>query len=236
MKIRRLYLVLLLVSLSVLLSACGGGKKAEEDEDNPMVFDDDRTEYVLATVFDLSGSYRQMLDKDDGKALMYFSRLKDQFFRDRLGADDRILLAQISRKEKAVLYDGSPRAFQSTFPSVDAFRKFLLDRSDPHGSRVYSSIADTIDAVVEYHEKDRSTKSAVFVFSDMDENFPHPEESRARLLASMQKYAKKGGLLFIYWCDSDKVQMWKDHCNRAGFRKWEVKSDTKDDLQVPSFN
>src|SRR5438876_3144945 len=104
-----------------------------------------------------------------------------------------MILSQISAKQNALLWDGKPRSFARDFPTPQAFREFLQKRSDPNGSRVYSALADSIEYLLLQHENNPKLKSAVLVFSDMEDNGPEAN-SKERLIDALKAYGKKGGV------------------------------------------
>ena len=218
------------------LAAVPGCEKCQEDkQSSPLVVQD--TEFLLVIVLDVSGSFIEYVNEDSGKAYYYILSLIDKFFRNRLGSDDKIVLAQLSATDKSLLWDGSPRTLRQSFPDAKAFRKFMLERSNPNGSRVHDGIADALDYVMDYPGVAAAkTKSAIFVLSDMDDNFPNPEQSKARLVKALSDYSCIGGAIGIYWCDQSLVPVWRKHLRQSGIRSWVVESEIVADPTVPSFD
>ena len=215
----RLLLVIVLCALVLFLAACSPPPPAT---DSP--FQHEEAEYVLAFVIDVSPSLDDFALGKDGRAFRFFIRNKDAFFRDRAGSSDRILLAQISGKEKALLWDGTPRHFRREFPNASALKRYYEDHAHFGGSRVFDSLTDTVKYLVGYHET-RKVKSTLIVLSDMDDNFPNADHSKARLLAALKDYANKGGMVGFYWVDHRFAPEWKRHLSDAGFRHFRVESD-----------
>jgi hypothetical protein len=184
----------------------------------------------------MSGSYSEQMRTDSGKAYRFLMRVVDAFFRDRIGSNDRIVITQISSVDRAMLWDGSPRALREEFPSPDAFRDFLLAHSNPNGSRVHDSIADALDYMMDRPGvAQKTTKSAVIVLSDMQENFPEPERSMARLTQALASYGRLGGVVGLYWVDQTLVPGWRKRLQSAGLRSWVVESDIVASPTLPNF-
>src|SRR3989442_16036297 len=119
----------------------------------------------------------------DGKGYEFTMRVADRYFRNSIGSNNRLIIAQLSATDRALLYDGTPVQLRQDFPSANEFREFLLKKSHPAGSRIFDGVADAF----EYMLTDPSfasgkTRMAVFVLSDFDDNFPNPEKSEQRVV------------------------------------------------------
>lgn len=227
---KRLMSALTIVSASVVLASC---QARQDSAESP--FAEEGTEHVLACVLDLSGSYYGMVLGDDGRAYQQFVRIKDAYFRDRVAGGDRMILSQISAKESAILWDGKPRAFVREFPTPQSFKEFLKQRSNPAGSRVYSSIADTVDYVVMQHENNPHLKSAVLIYSDMEDNFPDVN-SKQRLIDSLKAYGKKQGVVGMYWVTPSLVPTWTAVLRDAGLKHYKIEPEFRIDPALPTFD
>jgi hypothetical protein len=177
------------------------------------------------------------MQTDAGKAHRFLLLLVERFFRDRIGSNDKIVIAQVSGAEKSLLWDGSPRALRQEFPNAEAFRDFLLAGSNPAGSRVHDGIADTVDYIMDYPGvANGQTKSALFVMSDMDDNFPEAEASKARLLRSLAVYSSRGGVVGFYWVNQTLVSVWRKGLAEAGFGRAVVESEIAAEPLIPTFD
>lgn len=192
-------------------------------------------EYLVAVVLDLSGSYQRLM-LDEGKAWHFFNAVINRFFQDRAGSDDRIVIAQISATPKALLWEGTPMNLRRDFPNAAAFKDYLSKHSHPAGSRVHDSIADMVEYVNDYPGvKEGKTRTAVFVLSDMDNNIGG-EESKKRLLSSLDTYAKRNGTVGMYWVEGRLLGEWKRHLQTCGFKSSVVESDIVSQPTLPSFD
>ena len=193
-------------------------------------------DYLLAVVVDMSGSYAAQMTSD-GRAYKFLMHLVERFFRDRIGSNDRIIIAQVSGTEKALLWDGSPRALRQEFASAKAFADFLQSRSNPAGSRIHDGIAETLEYVMDFPSvASGKTKSAMFVLSDMDDNFPDSDSSKARLVQALSEYAKTGGVVGFYWVDHALVSGWRQSLKAAGLNTSVVESEISAQPPIPTFD
>lgn len=217
----------------VMLSLGCEGRRARE---HTLQVREEPKEYVIAIAVDLSGSYRDLLLGDDGKAWHFLGAIIQQLSTTRAGAEDRVILAQISGAPKALLWEGSLPALRRSFPSAAAFRTYLLSKANASGSRVHESIADLVDYVTAYPGvKQGHTKSAVFVLSDMENNLGDEAATRQRLLTSLTAYARTGGTVGMYWVDSRFCSNWQRWLKEAGFPNAVVENEIVANPLLPRF-
>ena len=223
--------------LAIMLLCMGALPSCEQRRaEQTSILPEQECEYLMAVVVDMSGSYAMQMQTDAGKAYRFLLLLVDRFFRDRIGSNDKIVIAQVSGAEKSLLWDGSPRALRQRFPNAEKFREFLLAGSDPMGSRVHDGVADTLDYIMGYPGVvNGETKSALFVMSDMDDNFPEAERSKARLLQSLTAYSRLGGVVGFYWVDQSLVPVWRDGLREAGSDRAVVESEIAEEPLIPTF-
>lgn len=212
------------------------GCEARRSREGQLAVDEERREYLIAVAIDLSGSYQELMLGGNGKAWQFIGGLINSLSMARAGADDRIIISQISGSKKALLWEGSLQSLRRDFPSAQAFRSFLLGKAEATGSRVHESVGDLVDYITEYPGvKEGKTKSALFILSDMEDNFPDSESTKQRLISSFRSYAKTGGMVGIYWCDSQFCGEWKRHLTEAGFKNVIVESAIVAAPSLPRF-
>jgi hypothetical protein len=195
-------------------------------------------DYILAVVIDLSGSFRDKLTGDGEPAWRFLLRLTDRFRNEQAGAGSRcrVVISQISGRDRAVLWEGSPDALRKRF-NANSFRDFLLARSDASSSRVHDSIADTVDRIAAEPAVARGkARSVVVVLSDLIDNWPDGEASRRRMLASLSAYGRVGGSAGFYWVDDALTAGWQRDLAGCGLRDWVVVSDVRADPPLPNFD
>jgi hypothetical protein len=221
-----------------LLFACGlllaTGCERRRDTQPIAVVDDD-PEYVVAVLVDLSGSF---LDKitEGGHAHDFLLALIDRYFRDRIGTNDQIILAQISATpDRALLWQGSPLELRKAFPNPRAFADFLRSQADPQGSEVHNALAQTVEYVMTQPSvSNRKAKSAVFAMSDLHDTSSEPVVSRNRAIDVLCEYGKLGGTVCLYFVDQTLVPVWQRELKKTGL-EFTVASEIRRPT-LPSFD
>lgn len=228
---RHVIILFALLLMLAILAAC----ERRQMVDEPPAIQQVEYEALMVGMLDMSGSY---LDTIRHKAFPFFSLAADRFFRERLGADrDKIVISQLSGNARSLLWDGSPRALRNQFGSAGAFQRFLDEKSSPAGSRIHDGISDALEYILDYPGvKEGKTRVSLFVFSDMDENFPEPEKSRARLLQLLAEYSRVKGCIGMYWVDQRFVPVWRRHLRDAGVKHFVVESEIVADPSLPVFD
>lgn len=223
-----------LTVLVILVAAFSGCQKRSAGSAAPPPFRDDKVEYVLTFVLDLSKKYSQHMG-EDARSYNFFQKVSEKFFRQRMGEDDRILISQMSGRERALIWEGKPTSMRRHFPTSLAFNQFLERKSDPSGARVYAALADTFEYLAKRHDVDTETMMLTVILSDMiDISDGNTEEDRARMIDSLRNYRVAGGQLVLYWVDPSKVDEWDEILDEAGFppRIW---MDFVEDPEIPEF-
>lgn len=222
--------------LSLLVVAPIGCQKRIERPDYILKPDDG--EYVLTILLDMSGSFSSMM-ADDGKAYAFVCQVLDKYFRDRLGTQDRLILAQLSGNERALLWQGTPAELRQEFASASEFRDFLMAKADPNSSLIHAGLAQA----VEYSLEDPVVvsgkgKPAVFVLSDMLDTSVESEQSKKRAVAALADFGKKGGVVGIYYVDTLLCSQWRQIVRDAGFSPahYRVEADIVGRPALPNFD
>ncbi len=92
-------------------------------------------DYVLCFVLDTSGSFLPKMFGDSGRGYRFFTKASEQYFRNRMGEHDRILISQLSANKRTLLWEGARRNFRKRFGSSASLQQFIVENSDPYGSR-----------------------------------------------------------------------------------------------------
>jgi hypothetical protein len=203
-----------LVTGLCLIVACGCEKRREPQA---RVTAQDDSEYVIAVLVDLSGSF---LDKmtEGGQAHDFMLALIDRYFRDRIGTNDQIILAQISgTPDRALLWQGTPLELRKDFPNARAFSDFLRSKADPLGSHVHNAMTQTVEYVMSQpNVSTKKAKSAVFAMTDMLDNGPEPHASRAQAVNVLRDYGQIGGMVCLYYVDQTLIPVWQRELQKTG--------------------
>ena len=219
------------ICLIVLLCAIGCAKRRQREQ---AVFARPDNEHVLAIVVDLSGSFAGLM-AEDGKAYEFVLDVIDHYFRNRIGRDDKLIIAQISASDP-LLWEGRPLDLRREFRSAADFRDFLLAEADPRASYVY----DGMHATLEYLMSDPAvhagrTQSALLVLSDLVDTGPDPGDRARRLLHSLTDYGACGGIVGLYYVATPRQAKWRKALRDAGLREYRVESEIVGKPQLPNF-
>lgn len=218
------------VLLSAVLMGCEPRRVTE-----PTTFGDRDKEFYLTVLVDLSGSFAGLM-AEQGKAYEFTLALIDRYFRERIGTPDTLVIAQISGNKRALLWEGRPLDLRKEFHSGAEFREFLLQKADPQTSLVHDGIANAIEyTLADPSVQSGKAKTALFVLSDMLENGPHMEESIERLRGALAAYGKRGGVVGLYYVNSDLVSCWRSELAAAGLRDYQVSSEIVRKPPLPTF-
>jgi hypothetical protein len=214
-----------------LLGGCDSGT----EEKNAVTVKGDDPDCLIFVGIDLSGSFYEFMTKD-GQAHKFLMRVIDTYFRNSIGANNRIVIAQLSATQRALLWDGSPVQLRQQFPSSEKFQDFLQRKCNPNGSRIYDGIADGFDYVLsDPAVSDGKTKTAVFVLSDFIDNLSDPK-AEDRLARSLTAYAKTKGVIGFYFLEHSRVSGWRQHLRDAGIKQWVCESEIVASPTLPTFD
>lgn len=223
---------LFLVGFLVVSLTCGCAPRRQA-EVTPLR--DDESEYVLTILLDLSGSFAHLM-AEDGKGYDFALIVMGRYFRDRTGTRDKIIIAQVSGTERALLWEGTPLELRREFPSAAAFRDFLLSKADPGGSLVHAGLANTVEYLTsDPRVASGEAKSALFVLSDMLDNDPESKESEDRAVRALAEYGQKGGVVGLYYVDQSLVAHWRQILSDAQIPDYRVECEIVGQPPLPSF-
>ena len=200
----------------LLLLACGCERRRETQ---PMADVGDDSEYVIAVLVDLSGSFFDKMTHG-GEAHRFLLSLLDRYFRERIGTNDQIILAQISgSRDRALLWQGTPMELRKQFANPSQFAEFLRSKADPDGSCVHSALQQTVEYVTSQPNVSvRKARSAVFVLSDMLDSTPDEAISRARAIEVLDQYGTLGGMVCLYFVDQTLIPVWQKELSGTGLQ------------------
>ena len=182
--------------------------------------DDREYERVVVIGIDLSGSFLQLM-AERGKAWEFLLRVIDRYLRGN--GNEKLILVQLSGNANALIWDGTPSQLRKDFPDQEAFRKHLLSRADPNGSRLHDGISEALEYQAGLPGMTPKTKRALLVLSDMDDNQSAPG-SEQRLVKALGDFGKRGGAVGMYFVDHFRVARWRSNLKAAGVRNHVVES------------
>lgn len=211
-----------------LAVACLSGACTPRIESASRILERQEHEYVVTLLLDMSGSFENLMC-EQGVAYAFAMQVVQRYFHDRIGSQDRLVIAQISGIDQALLWEGSPHELRRQFPTAKDFAAYLRSKSHPAGSAVHKAIHDSVEYVL---DKDTG-RSAVFVLSDMLDT--GPQEGRQQALEMLEKFARKNGVVALYYVAPELVAEWKADLAKAGFDEFRVESAIVQRPTLPSF-
>lgn len=195
-------------------------------------FQEHPTEQVLAVIQDRSGSYNDRLTEQGGTAYAHFVGAKELFDRESAGAENRIILSQISGGQSAVLLECSPRTFGQTFQSSAEFSAFLASHPSGGSSPVFTSCAETVERLCRMHEASPGMRSTVLIYSDMQDN----HGGKDRLIEALKRYAQYRVAVGMYWVDNAALaDEWSRTLSETGIRHFVVYDKERLDPPLPQL-
>ncbi len=225
-----------LVVIALLTSAVSGCTRYRPDG-KASPFQKEETPYTLAFIFDLGPKYRDRVLGPNPTALKYALEVKDIYFRDRAENADRLLIAQVASNDKAVLWDGKVRTFKKEFPNATKdFKEYLAGHahvSDGQLLNAYDAVADTFDYLMKF--RSGNGKTAVLVFSALEDKSSDPPKARQHLVNSLGAYARSGGHCAFYWLSLDRCRELEAIGKDAGLTFGSFVPDAVRDPVRPTF-
>ncbi len=193
-------------------------------------------DYICLVAIDLSGSFQHQM-ADGGKAYDFLMTILQRYFDNHAGANDKIILAQLSGTQRSLLWQGSPTQLRQEFPSASAFRAFLLQKADPNGSVIHDGVRNAVDYIAsDARVASGQARSAVFVLSDMLDNAPDSQESERRLVQSIAAYGQQGHVVGLYYVDQLLVARWRQQLRDARLKDYCVEPDFYGTPPLPVFD
>jgi hypothetical protein len=185
---------------------------------------------IVSIVIDMSGSFQQLM-ADNGAAWQFVLLVIDTYFKNSIGSDDRLIISQISGATP-LLWEGRPLDLRRDFPTPGSFRDFLKSKSTD-GSPIHLAVARSLE--YEMSVSDPTTKAAMFVLSDMEDNGEKTEAMKTRILAALSKFAQQGGAIGLYYVSDPYIEPWKKILQDSGFKEWRVESQIVSHPLLPNL-
>lgn len=218
--------------LVLAITVCVGCERRRESTASKLGHNNN--EYVIAIVFDLSGSFQELMNE---RAYKFALRVIDRYAKDRGRGQDRIILAQVSGPGTLpLLWEGTAHELRKRFKSSADFNAFLKSHANPSGSLINQGVAQAASYVLrEPRVASGEVKSAMFVLSDMEDNDPEQAASQEKLRQTLTTYASKGNIAGFYFVDQRRLRALEKVCQDAGFRDFKIVCDIVDTPDLPSF-
>jgi hypothetical protein len=189
-----------------------------------------RASYVLAIVIDMSSSFDELMAE---KGFPFVQRVMRDFYRNRAGEDDVLIIGQVSALPVAPIFEGSPKSFMRLHGSQSKFMQLLKSKSHPSGSRINDGVADVARWAARYMTDDNQT--FLCCLTDWEENFPEPEKSEARLVEALRLYTRPKTYVGCYFADLRFIDRVERDLKLAGVTNYVVRSGIEADPPMPHF-
>lgn len=191
----------------------------------------DEQRMVLVVGLDVSGSFRSFLFNGEGRAFKYTRNSLAKYFQANAGENARVVLVQLGEPGKAaIIFEGSPKTFRREFPDAETFKKFVLGRSGGGGSRLFLSMAESLEYVMDQYSEPGTRHLAMFM-TDMIDTEGDPN---GRLVKALTKYHQRGGGVGLYWIDDAAVEEVKRIWAAAQVKGFQIRRFVSDP-PIPDF-
>lgn len=222
-----------LMVLIVMLSGC---VPVNESEENVKVepLQAPKRDYVLAIPVDISGSFLDEMFGRHGRGYRFVQMAIDRLFRDRMGTDDHVLLAQLSTGQP-LLWEGSPRDLKRRFKNADALKNFIAGHAGGT-SHLYAGVADTLEYLYALPGvRDGETKVCVLILSDMQDNSPTLEADKTRMIQALRKMKDVKAGIGFYFVDAGELAGTRQCMIDAGIDPRFIESGIVENPPLPTF-
>ncbi len=235
MKSSKQLCLLLLTLVCLMASQLSCEQRSIDPARSPIV--QQKHDFILAVVMDLSGSFHHRMFGDNARGYHFFLEVSETFFRDRMGEQDQLLLAQISGSNKGLLWQGDPMDLRRSFPSANAFKEFLEKNSDPAGSRVHDSIGQTLTYLSGLPGVSDDTQLLVVVLSDLLDTTPDSEDSVRAVRQALAEYGRRDrAAIALFWVDQTLGPVWTELLRESGIEHYTVESEIVEHPTLPTFD
>ena len=221
---------ILLILIMALLVGCAPVRKHESNG-----FEKSETEFVVSVLIDLSGSF---LDKlaEDGEAYRFIHAIIERLGRERPGQEGRLVVGQISLHPRSILFEGGLNEFRQRFATPEEFANFLKANSNPNGSAVHYSMANSIEYLLNSTAvRENKATPAFIVLSDMADNTTIREEELERVEQLLPKLSQQNGIAALYFVDQRLLSEWQNRLIESGVQNWRVEADVVSVPEPPNF-
>jgi hypothetical protein len=79
------------------------------------------------------------------------------------------------------------------------------------------------------------TKTALFVLSDLEDNFPDSDKTRGNVMQSLATYTRMGGIAGFYYVSMQYLSLWRKEIRDAKIRNVVLEPEISDP-KLPTFD
>ena len=205
-----------------LVSGCTPVVQQTASDSSPSPIGREPYDYALLVAVDKSGSFVSLM-RPGGKGLEFLNDTITHYFHGRLGNNDCLIVTQLSGNRQALLWQGSPRQMRNEFSNSAEFSEFIEKKSDAAGSRIWDGISDTLElAMSDPNLWNGRTKLVLACLTDMENNLVDSYTAEKRLMDNLKAFAKKGGVVGLYFVGTAETTLWRKKLSECGFRDFVV--------------
>ncbi|HBE71056.1 MAG TPA: hypothetical protein DDW52_23160 [Planctomycetaceae bacterium] len=218
---------------ALLLSGCVASQTGKDYHP----FETVEIDSCLTILIDMSGSFATRWDDE---AYPLFLELSETYFTEAMGTENRLVIAQLSGNNQAVLFEGKPADLQSRFRSPEDLVSFLRERSDGASSQVYRAIKSTTDYLLQMQGVSERTRLMTVVLSDLRDTGAGAARRTAgsSMIESLREYRERGGALALYYVGTEEMPRWESILAESGFSSndYLIQGELTATPQLPKFD
>lgn len=201
-----------LTSIVLIASLCGCTRR---DTSKAVSWEQEPTDYTLLIIVDIDTI------KTNPRAADFITYAVNNYFRERVGTSDHIIISQLSGNKRPLLFQGTPRDLRQQMQTPEALRDYLIAASS-QGRRINDGISESLDYVSHTTSVKRGGAAPIaLIVSSMIDGNPESKESDDRMMGELIKFGNTGGQMAFYFCDQERMAYVRDKMEKAGFG-WEI--------------
>ena len=234
----RLAVLLLTAWVCCILAACVGCTPATQEqagEPAASPFNREPYDHVLILAVDESESFKDLM-KPGGKGIEFANAAVEKYLSDRAGQNDYLVVTSMCGNFQSILWAGSPHTLREEFADIGVWAELLQRKADAKGSRIWDGLSDSLEMVMSDPTMWNShTRVAVIAITDMQNNLVDNYTSQQRLETALKAFAKGGGVIGMYFVETQETIRWRQKLPTMGFKDFVVSPAAESKPHLPSF-
>lgn len=203
---------------------------ARRDKAAITVFDQEPMKFTLLIAADID------IVKSDPNAYKFVVRALEKYGNDRIGEPDHVIISQLSGNDRPLLFQGTPQELRRVMPTQQAFRDYLVSRSDP-GRRLSKGLAESFYYLLNSSSVARGgAKPVALVISSMQPAEDEDPKDGEQFIEELIRFHRGGGLMSFYFVDQRRWAWVKEQTKKAGIDWVYMEPDPYGNPVLPSFD
>lgn len=230
-----------LLFLTVVFAGCGRSHSdAPDQQKEHMTPTSGKNQHVLGIVIDVSDSFKQQLEREDG-AFDYVLKVIKAYTRAYPADDGRLVISHIGRTDKglpALVWEGKPSHLRRSFKTADDFKEFVLKKTSDTVvmTPLYESLGDTVEYVLSHATVQSGRSSAdLIIISDMVDTVDVTGQQRQRVTHLLQRFCTRGSNVGVYFADISTTPTVTQLLTQAGYDNPTFSTSIDPFPPVPTF-